>query len=659
MQQTKFFSPRMQNVDVNGDVVIGSLEFYKTGSTTKITTYSNYDRSSANTNPLNADSNGRFGPVFFAPADIDFGIAVSYFSAIDGATGSGTTIYTDDRYDEQVPIVAADVLAVLSKEELGHIMYPRSDAETSASILAYNSANTIGDIMFPQYLPGDIRRYGANADGTDDYLAFRSAILQNEQSDDDRAPIRSQGGNYFISAGLEWCTDASGIDRRTWHADNTILESNNDINILTIGPILGTLESFSLQINGYLEAYYTGTYGNHTKAGIKIQQVYSSTFNIGAFYCKVGIHLHAYDSGCVYNTFHLGQVRNNETGVYLQPTNTGWVNENTFYGGRFGWGSGTYQWQIDMRKDTGGGSHPVPNNNAFMRPSLEHGSTTTCEGWYRDGGYSNLLFYPRMELGNTATFNTYLVWLEPTATAACIFGGYDSRAGDESSNEVIHDEGCESRLFAQDKLKMVDRRGGNATTTLEVDRVSANSAAVPVPLSNFRDLRNSGTHQVIKSTLRRQAEANSYFYEGVRAGDIIRNATSTIYYECIVDHTSGALTTTATTGEPGTCTGWEVNWVQLPARDNNSGADLGYVDWADSTPYEAEEIRFKVNPYGHISVGPGLNDVLPSIQSGTGTPSGSVNQGSIYIRTDGANADELLYVATDSSGTWLASKLIT
>ena len=100
-------------MDANGAPIIGSLEFYQTGTSTKITTYSDAARSAANTNPINADSNGRFGAIFFSPTDLETGVKVVYYDAADGAGGTGSIVYTDDPYgkDEADSTLSASAVA--------------------------------------------------------------------------------------------------------------------------------------------------------------------------------------------------------------------------------------------------------------------------------------------------------------------------------------------------------------------------------------------------------------------------------------------------------------------------------------------------------------------------------------------------------------------
>ncbi|KKN77948.1 hypothetical protein LCGC14_0355130 [marine sediment metagenome] len=67
---TRFTPPREQPVDSNGDIYSGGLlNFYVTGTTTRLDTYSDNALSSANANPVVADSAGRFGEIFLKPQD--------------------------------------------------------------------------------------------------------------------------------------------------------------------------------------------------------------------------------------------------------------------------------------------------------------------------------------------------------------------------------------------------------------------------------------------------------------------------------------------------------------------------------------------------------------------------------------------------------------
>lgn len=67
---TRFTNAPFQVLDGNGDPYSGALlNFYETGTSTRLDTYSDNALSSANANPVVADSAGRFGDIFLKPQD--------------------------------------------------------------------------------------------------------------------------------------------------------------------------------------------------------------------------------------------------------------------------------------------------------------------------------------------------------------------------------------------------------------------------------------------------------------------------------------------------------------------------------------------------------------------------------------------------------------
>lgn len=101
----KFKAPRFQQVNAAGAPVVGSLGFYITGTSTKINIYSNRALGASLSNPVNADSNGRFPAIWLDPDDLLVGVKVVYYADIDGG---GATITTDDPY-EDTPVTAASM----------------------------------------------------------------------------------------------------------------------------------------------------------------------------------------------------------------------------------------------------------------------------------------------------------------------------------------------------------------------------------------------------------------------------------------------------------------------------------------------------------------------------------------------------------------------
>ena len=164
-------------MEVTGEPIIGSLGFYVIGTTTPISIYSNKECTTENSNPINADSNGRFPQIWFKSATFAAGIKAVLFDDISGA---GSVIFTDDPISYQQ---SADV---------GLSLYPRTALEISAGVTptAY------------QYQEGNIRRYGAAGNGTiDDTAAFVSAQAVGAAG---RRNVYVPAGDYVVSAELSF-----------------------------------------------------------------------------------------------------------------------------------------------------------------------------------------------------------------------------------------------------------------------------------------------------------------------------------------------------------------------------------------------------------------------------------------------------------------------
>ena len=168
-----------------------------------------------------------------------------------------------------------------------------------------------------------------------------------------------------------------------------------------------------------------------------------SGFDVGEWYG--GTRGHAY------NEHHHEMPYGNKVNVLLKPDAAGaWVNENTFYGGRHGAaGSDTTDWtgtvQLKMEvQDQDQSLHGGPNNNLFIRPSLE--SDNYEYNVMINGGAYNRILQARYE-GDTKQI--YLG--HPSLASGCarnLFdGGYQLSqsvfvyGGNTSYNAMINDSG--------------------------------------------------------------------------------------------------------------------------------------------------------------------------------------------------------------------------
>lgn len=70
MGKNRYITPRVEHFDSNGDPLSGGkLYFYESGTSTPLNTYSDEARTVANTNPVVADSAGRFGDIYLLSQD--------------------------------------------------------------------------------------------------------------------------------------------------------------------------------------------------------------------------------------------------------------------------------------------------------------------------------------------------------------------------------------------------------------------------------------------------------------------------------------------------------------------------------------------------------------------------------------------------------------
>jgi len=143
-----FRLPKVVPVDSSGSPYPGAkANFYATGTSTPQNTYTDSALTTPSANPVVADANGVFAPIYLDP-DLTYKLTLT--------DSADVTIYTVDPVSEHLTVA-----------NLGLILHAKTAEETSAGVTptAY------------QYEPGDVRRYGAVLDGsTDDSTALTNAI---------------------------------------------------------------------------------------------------------------------------------------------------------------------------------------------------------------------------------------------------------------------------------------------------------------------------------------------------------------------------------------------------------------------------------------------------------------------------------------------------
>lgn len=131
MAHQLFTLPKQVNLDASANILAGAkATFYLTQTSTLQDTYSDSALTTPNANPVVADSNGVFSPIYLDPAK-------TYKVTL--TTAAGVLLYTADPANDQV----------LSQAVIGGYLYPVTDAETSAGVT----------VISKQYPAGHAFRY--------------------------------------------------------------------------------------------------------------------------------------------------------------------------------------------------------------------------------------------------------------------------------------------------------------------------------------------------------------------------------------------------------------------------------------------------------------------------------------------------------------------
>ena len=150
-----FQYPNAAPVSAGSNYASSLLYFYQSGTTTPITTYTTSALSVPHANPVVADANGVFAPIFFNEA-----VNTSY--RMIHHTSAAVLIKDVD-----------NIPSLPSQANIGAALWPRTAAETSAGVTPTNY----------YYEPGDVRRYGAIAGSAGaDTAIVQAAINQAMQS---------------------------------------------------------------------------------------------------------------------------------------------------------------------------------------------------------------------------------------------------------------------------------------------------------------------------------------------------------------------------------------------------------------------------------------------------------------------------------------------
>ena len=243
-----------------------------------------------------------------------------------------------------------------------------------------------------------------------------------------------EGQELFIPAGSYYASNLSiKLDEITFRCNGFIVQFKN-----ALGPLfeIGDSTKPNFRIKGNLNIKQQERNWLNATIGVKLVNMNEANLNIMARDFTHNIVLAGYDNGCAYNNITPTLCLNAHKNIAFETKGTGWVNENKFYGGRFGWNTNiteTDRYHIYIPDTT-------MNNNSFFGPSFEGrggGTFVYCNGQY------NHFYTPRLEgdglkvhFGKESIYNT-------------IFYPYGLHLTD---SDEFKDEGSRNHMFLRDEL---------------------------------------------------------------------------------------------------------------------------------------------------------------------------------------------------------------
>ena len=188
----RFYLPRSTAFDANGDPISGAkLEFFESGTTTPLDTFSDDALTVANANPVIADSAGRFGDIFLQQADYK----VTLSDADDNVIWTSDPVRADSPKSSDVREVTTTT--VLDTSDDGKLI--TADATSGAFIITLPAAATAanGYEVTVQKIDSSTNIVTVDASGAETINGVADLDLPDQYA---AATFRCDGTEWYASA---------------------------------------------------------------------------------------------------------------------------------------------------------------------------------------------------------------------------------------------------------------------------------------------------------------------------------------------------------------------------------------------------------------------------------------------------------------------------
>lgn len=177
---------------------------------------------------------------------------------------------------------------------------------------------------------------------------------------------------------------------------------------------------------------------------------------------ETGLNVYGQGQGNSYNTFLIGHLENNKVNLKLDANATGWSNQNTFIGGRYGHNSveGVNQTGVHHIKMANGTPNPI-NNNTFLNPSVEGDA---CQFHADVSGTSNMFINARWE-----AFPPRVRWQNGSTRNQIVFG--------YSAHSIVETHGSGALANAILSSSALRYSASNAKAVLQIENSTSSANA--------------------------------------------------------------------------------------------------------------------------------------------------------------------------------------
>lgn len=258
------FTPFYQAFDDNGLPLNGGLlYFYRTGTTTPLNTYSDSGLTSANANPVVANSSGRFGPIYFGSAfnykailKTSANVTIATFDPIFSSAVAGRTAVADANY---ALVISDRLIAYTSITAARSVSLLAATAYEAGTLLTIvdESGSANGTKTISVVPNGSDTINGANATRTVIAVPYGSATIESDGTSKWTVVRSMMGPSRSYLAGL---TTSNNVGTPNTKLDVAAGQCADDTNVLLLTVAAGTIDCGTTGANG-LDA---GSLANNT-----------------------------------------------------------------------------------------------------------------------------------------------------------------------------------------------------------------------------------------------------------------------------------------------------------------------------------------------------------------------------------------------------------